>query len=59
MAVPGAETYRVGFGEKLGLYRPIAASGDVSQIMTKATADTAWTVTAAVYRTVRFLCATM
>jgi hypothetical protein len=47
VATPGGATFSVGFGEKLGLYRPIAATGDVSQVMTKATADTAWTVTAA------------
>jgi len=47
VATPGGATYTIGFGEKLGLYRPIGATGDVSQIMTKATADTAWTVTAA------------
>ncbi len=47
VAAPGGATASVGIGEALGLYRPIAATGDVSQVMTKATADTAWTVTAA------------
>jgi hypothetical protein len=54
VAVPGGATYTIGWDDKLGLYRPIetantgtALDGDVTQIMTKATAETAWVVTAA------------
>jgi len=47
VAVPGGKTYTVGWGDYLGLYRPIAADADVTQIALKATAGTAWIVTAA------------
>jgi hypothetical protein len=54
VAAPSGATYTIGFNEKLGLYRDIddqntgtALDGDVTQILTKATADTAWTITAA------------
>jgi len=47
VAAPGGATYTIGWGDYLGLYRPIAADADVTQIMTKVSADTAWTVTAA------------
>ena len=40
-------TVSIGIGEKLGLYRPIAADADVVQINLKASAGTAWVVTAA------------
>ena len=42
-----AGTVSIGIGEKLGLYRPIAAAADVVQINLKASAGTAWVVTAA------------
>jgi hypothetical protein len=41
---PGGATASVGIGEKLGLYRLIAAASDVSQIAHKATDGTAWTL---------------
>ena len=47
VAAPNAATYTIGWGDYLGLYRPIAAAADVTQIALKATAGTAWVVTAA------------
>jgi len=46
VATPGGATYTIGCTEKLGLYRPIAAVGDVGQIDTIAAAGVAWVVTA-------------
>jgi hypothetical protein len=47
VAVPAASTYTIGWGDYLGLYRPIAADADVTSISLKASAGTAWVVTAA------------
>jgi hypothetical protein len=47
VAVPNAATYTIGWGDYLGLYRPISAAADVTQIALKASAGTAWVVTAA------------
>ena len=47
VAVPGGKTFTIGWGDYLGLYRPIAAAADVTQIALKASAGTAWIVTAA------------
>jgi len=47
VAVPAGKTYTIGFDDKLGLYRPIAATADLVQIELKASAGTAWVITAA------------